>query len=284
MTPDGLNWQSGSAWFIVATLTAVISYLGCWLTMHFAIRLGMIVEPGARQSHNQATPTGGGLGVIVSVVAATACIQGMQTLPLFWWFHMVPGILALALIGWLDDKKPLGSTVRLLVQFIVSLWLLLFSGVFELPQHAILAGCTTIMVVWVMNLYNFMDGSNGMAGFQGVFCAASFGVLFALGGESGMALIAVVVAASCAGFLPLNFPAAKIFMGDVASVPLGFMFGGFAVYGVSTGVFTWLIPVLIMSLFIVDASLTLAKRVINQEQWYTAHKQHIYQRLIEQEW
>lgn len=99
-----------------------------------------------------------------------------------------------------------------------------------------------------------------------------------------MALIAVVVAASCCGFLPLNFPQARIFMGDVASVPLGFTFAGFAVYGVNAGVFTWWVPILVMSVFIVDASLTLVARVIQQERWYTAHKQHVYQRLIEQEW
>lgn len=284
MIPDGFNWQSGLVWFFIASATAVISYLGCRLTLRFAIRLGMIVQPGTRQSHRQATPTGGGLGIIVTVVLATFWIHTLQTLPVFWWFNMLPGILLLALIGWLDDKKPLASTLRLLVQFIVSLWLLLFAGFLDLAQHAALVALTTIMVVWMMNLYNFMDGSNGMAGFQGVFCATVFAALFALGGEPGMALIALVVAAACCGFLPLNFPQARIFMGDVASVPLGFIFAGFAVYGVNAGVFTWWVPILVMSVFIVDASLTLAARVIQQERWYTAHKQHVYQRLIEQEW
>ncbi len=283
MVPDGFNWQSGSVWFLIATVTAVISYLSCWLTMHFAIRVGMIVQPGARQSHQHATPTGGGLGIIFTVVLTTVCINAFQALPDFWWFNMVPGILLLVLVGWFDDKKPLASTLRLLVQFIVSLWLLLFAGFLDLAQHAVLIALTTITVVWMMNLYNFMDGSNGMAGFQGVFCATVFAVLFALGGEPAMALIALPVAAACCGFLPLNFPEARVFMGDVASVPLGFIFAGFAVYGVNAGVFGWWIPVLVMSVFIVDASLTLAARVIQQKQWYTAHKQHVYQRLIERE-
>lgn len=99
-----------------------------------------------------------------------------------------------------------------------------------------------------------------------------------------MALLALIVAAACAGFLPLNFPQAAVFMGDVASVPLGFVFGAFAVYGIQTDVIDLASSILIMAVFIVDATLTLVVRVIRGERWYTAHNQHVYQRLIVQEW
>ena len=99
-----------------------------------------------------------------------------------------------------------------------------------------------------------------------------------------MALIALVVAAACAGFLPLNFPRARVFMGDVASVPLGFIFASLAVYGAQTGSLSLTVSILIMSVFMVDATLTLFARVLCGERWYTAHAQHVYQRLIAQGW
>jgi len=196
----------------------------------------------------------------------------------------LPGVLALAVIGWLDDKRPVSSRVRLLVQFVVSLWLLGFAC-FEGIQGAIgLCLISVVALVWLMNLYNFMDGSNGMAGFQGVFAGLVMASLFLVGGQYAMALLALTVAAACAGFLPLNFPQAAVFMGDVASVPLGFIFGAFAVYGIQTAVIDLASAILVMAVFIVDATLTLVARVIRGERWYTAHNQHVYQRLIVQEW
>lgn len=123
-----------------------------------------------------------------------------------------------------------------------------------------------------------------MAGFQGVFAGLLLAVFFQDGGQYAMALLALSVAAACAGFLPLNFPMARVFMGDVASVPLGFIFASFAVYGMQTGSLSLSISILIMSIFIVDATLTLFTRVLSGEQWYTAHAQHVYQRLIIQGW
>lgn len=276
--------QSGAGWLIVAIVTALVSFVSCWMAMRLAVRAGMIALPGERQSHQIATPTGGGLGLVVTLLIITLILQIIQPLPVFWWLNTLPGILVLALVGWIDDKRPVSSKIRLLVQFTVSLWLLLCMKFLGPAIHASVIGITIIAMVWLMNLYNFMDGSNGMAAFQGVFCGLAFAVLFKLGGFSSMALVAVVVAAACAGFLPLNFPVAKVFMGDVASVPLGFTFAAFSVYGIYQGAFTFWTAVLIMSVFVIDASLTLAARVIHKEQWYTAHKQHVYQRLIEQEW
>ena len=252
--------------------------------MRLALNSGRIALPGERQSHKVATPAGGGLGLILAMVIVSLILQTLEALPVFWWLNMLPGILLLALVGWVDDKNFVSSRIRLLVQFTVSFWLLLCMGFLGSVLGAGITVITMVAMVWLMNLYNFMDGSNGMAAFQGVFCGLVFAALFAAGGHPSMAIIAVIVAAACAGFVPLNFPHAKVFMGDVASVPLGFIFAAFSVYGVSEGVFSVWICALIMSVFLVDASLTLAARVIQSEQWYTAHKQHVYQRLIEQEW
>jgi Fuc2NAc and GlcNAc transferase len=249
-----------------------------------AERSGMIAQPGERQSHELATPTGGGLGLIFSIVVTTVCLQLVIPLPDFWWQNMLPGVVLLAIVGWCDDKLSVSSIIRLLVQLAVSLWLLGFGwSEFSSKDMGLLA-VTAAAMVWMMNLYNFMDGSNGMAGFQGVFAGMTMAVFFQIGGQHAMALVALVVAAACAGFLPLNFPQARVFMGDVASVPLGFIFASLTVFGVMTGSLSLPVAILIMSVFIVDATLTLLSRVFRGERWYTAHAQHLYQQLIAQGW
>ncbi len=284
MSGVAVNWQSIFGWLALALLTGILSYISSGLAMNLAKKTGMIVQPGSRQSHVTATPTGGGLGLIFSIIVMAVMVQFLHPLPGFWWQRMFPGILLLVIIGWRDDKHPVSSLVRLLVQFLVCLWLLGL-GWFQFSIHdAILFVGTILAMVWMMNLFNFMDGSNGMAGFQGVFAGVIITILFYLGDQQTMALLALIVAAACAGFLPLNFPHARVFMGDVASVPLGFVFAALTVYGLHTGVLNWPVAILIMSVFIVDATLTLLARVIRGERWYTAHAQHIYQRLIAQGW
>jgi len=244
----------------------------------------MIAQPGERQSHDVATPAGGGLGLIFSIVVTSLCLQYVLPIPGFWWQNMLPGILLLAIVGWRDDKYPVSSLLRLLVQLAVSFWLLGFGWLQFTLRDVGLFASATVAIVWLMNLYNFMDGSDGMAGFQGVFAGLVMAVVLQMGEQYSMALLALAVAAACAGFLPLNFPRARVFMGDVASVPLGFIFASLAVYGVQTGSMSLSVSILLMSLFFIDATLTLLTRVLSGERWYTAHAQHVYQRLIAQGW
>ncbi len=278
------GWQAAYSWVAIGLFAGVLSYFACVKALAMARKSGMIAFPGERQSHQRATPTGGGLGLIFSIVITTACLELMISLPGFWWQNVLPGVVLLTIVGWRDDRTPVSQLLRLLVQLAVSIWLLGF-GWWELSlkDMAFLA-VVIVAMVWLMNVYNFMDGSNGMAGFQGVFAGMTMAVLFQLGGEYTMALVAVVVAAACAGFLPLNFPHAKVFMGDVSSVPLGFLFASLAVYGVQTGSMSLPLSILIMSVFLVDATLTLLSRAFRGERWYTAHAQHVYQRLIAKGW
>lgn len=279
-----LGWPFYYGWLAVILFTGVLSYFSCIKVMALAERSGMIAQPGERQSHDVATPTGGGLGLIFSIVVTSLCLQFVLPIPVFWWQNLLPGILLLAIVGWRDDKYPVSSLLRLLVQLAVSFWLLGFGWLqFTLRDVGMFASAT-VVIVWLMNLYNFMDGSDGMAGFQGVFAGLVMAVAFQTGEQYAMALLALAVAAACAGFLPLNFPPARVFMGDVASVPLGFIFASFAVYGVQTGSMSLSVSILVMSVFIIDATLTLLTRVLCGERWYTAHAQHVYQRLIAQGW
>jgi Fuc2NAc and GlcNAc transferase len=284
MNQVGLDLQTTYVWFAVSLFVAVLSFFSCARAMRLAEKSNMIAQPGERQSHQRATPTGGGLGLIAAIVMTTLGLQLLLPLPGFWWQNMLPGILLLTIIGWRDDRFSVSAVVRLAVQLIVSLWMIGFGWSGFSINHMGLLVIAVVATVWMMNLYNFMDGSNGMAGFQGVFAGLLMALLFQAGGHQAMALIALVVAAACAGFLPLNFPQARVFMGDVASVPLGFIFASFIIYGIAVDALSLPVSILIMSVFIVDATLTLLKRVFRKEQWYTAHAQHVYQRLIVHGW
>lgn len=284
MNPVALEWQSIYGWLVVGMFSGVLSFLACKRVTALAEKSGMLAEPGERQSHHVSTPTGGGLGLVFSIVLTVSGLHFVYHVPVFWWQNMLSGILLLTIAGWRDDKHTVPWKIRLLIQLVVSIWLLGFGPLQFSLSDVGLFSIAVLAVVWMMNLYNFMDGSNGMAGFQGVFSGLVFAVLFQIAGQPAMALISLAVAAACAGFLPLNFPGARVFMGDAASVPLGFIFASLAVYGIQTGSLGLQLSMLIMSVFIVDATMTLLARVIRREQWYTAHAYHVYQRLIAQGW
>ena len=278
------GWQAAYSWCAVGLIAGILSYICCARVLAIALKSGMIVHPGERQSHQHATPTGGGLGIVISIVATATCLELILSLPDFWWKNVLPGVLLLTIVGWRDDRLPVSALLRLLIQLAVSIWLLGF-GWWEISiREIVIFAVSLLAMVWLMNVYNFMDGSNGMAGFQGVFAGLAMAVLFQIDGEYAMAIIAVTVAAACAGFLPLNFPRAKVFMGDVSSVPLGFIFASLAFYGTQTGSLGLPLSILIMSVFLVDATLTLLSRAFRGERWYTAHAQHVYQRLIAKGW
>lgn len=266
--------------------TAMLAFIGVGLATVLAHHRGVLAWPGHRQSHQVATPTGGGLGLVAAVLLA-GWLPGPGALtPEVWLLGVLPGMLVLCLVGWLDDRRPLGALVRLAIQVAVSLWLLVWlRDGWDVAGHAIgHAALGMVVLVGLMNAWNFMDGSNGMAGSQGLFTALVLVMLFAHAGQAGLALAALSVAAACAGFLPWNIPLARVFMGDAGSVPLGFAVGALLLAGWLTGAVSLAVALLLSSLFLVDAGMTLARRFLRGEQWYTAHRQHVYQRLISSGW
>jgi len=187
-------------------------------------------------------------------------------------------------LGWWDDRVSLSARVRFSVQLLVSLYLLFcmhFHGLEVKLWASFVAG---IYLLWMTNLYNFMDGSNGMAGFQGVFAGLILAWLFLGAGDGAAAWASLLLAGSCAGFLPWNLGKAKVFMGDVASGSLGFAFAALLVYGVFKGALPVAVAWMVMLVFMCDSTLTLLARVLKGEQWYNPHKQHLYQRLIAGGW
>jgi UDP-N-acetylmuramyl pentapeptide phosphotransferase/UDP-N-acetylglucosamine-1-phosphate transferase len=265
-------------------MTFLCSLVLVGLLLLLSRQLGVYALPGARQSHEGVVPTGGGIGLIVAIALVTASLPGALSLPDAWAHWVIPGALLLSLIGWLDDRRPVSPLLRLLVQLAVSFGLLAFIEMkgMDWPWPVFIAG--GVMLVWLMNLYNFMDGSHGMAGFQGVFISGGLAILAWSQGHLQLAVAGGITAMACAGFLPWNFPRPRIFMGDAGSVPLGFMLGALLVFGLVESVLSLPQALLLFSVFLVDASLTLFKRVIRGERWYTPHRKHVYQRLIAQGW
>jgi len=263
---------------VIMLLAFVFTGLATW----YARRSGMLDHPGERHSHAVVTPRGGGIGIILALLVASPWLiaSGDET----WGKCVLPGLLALAVLGWRDDHVSLSARVRFFVQLAVSIYLVacaVNNGWMQGLGSILLA---VLFLVWMTNLYNFMDGSNGMAGLQGVFGGAVLFFLFDSAGQPGLALASACVAASCAGFLPWNLVNAREFMGDVGSISLGFVFAALLVIGVGKQVFSLPVALLVMLVFVADSTLTLIGRVLKREQWYNAHKQHLYQRLIVQGW
>lgn len=267
-------------------LAALLSVVLTGLATLYARRAGMLDHPGERSSHTEPTPRGGGVGLVLAFLLtlsfylamsepARAGIAGSAAL--------IGGLVALAVLGWWDDHHDLSARLRLLVHFLVgAVFIASLVGPHWVPSWP-MAVLGLLFLVWMINLYNFMDGSNGMAAAQGVFGFALSAWLLAPGSEAA-AVLCLAMAGACAGFLPWNLGKARVFMGDVGSLALGFMQGGVLVYGVASGAISLAVAVLVPAVFLADATLTLLLRVLRGERWYNAHRQHLYQRLIASGW
>ena len=265
-------------WALVAG-TAVATALLTGVAVRYSRHAGLLDMPGERRSHEEVTPRGGGIAIIIClVVALLVCRQtGWIGLPLF--LTWISPMLMVAAIGWWDDHSPLSARFRFLIQVLAVLTLLAgFHATYGLSGNT--GFIMFFAALWLLNLFNFMDGSHGLAAGQGIFAALVFaGLLFDSGAEEA-ALSALLVAAVCIGFIPWNFPRPRVFMGDVASGAIGLAFAILGIWGFLAGNLTPALILVVLSTFIMDASLTLLNRMYRRQKWYTAHTEHAYQRLI----
>jgi len=266
---------------------AFLSFLLTGVATWYSRRRGLLDHPGERHSHSEPTPRGGGVGLVlaffVSIVLLLAFSQrpviSMQILP-----ALLTGLLAMAITGWWDDHHDLSARFRFTVQLGVSIFLLWSLQKSGWVDGWFMFAAGVLFTAWMINLFNFMDGSNGMAGCQGVFAFAVLAWMFTRAGDPGAATISFLLLACCVGFLPWNLGRARVFLGDVGSLPLGFMIAALLLYGVGSGSFSLPVALMVMALFLADASLTLLVRVLKGERWYNAHRQHLYQRIIALGW
>jgi len=275
--------NTSAAWVQCLAATA-LSLMLTGIFTWYARRRGMLEIPTERHSHTTPTPVGGGAGIVLSLAIMVLLQPGESSGGAFWSWCLLPGFFVLGLIGWWDDQVSLSALFRFAVQVLVSFQLLSCFG-----AHGLFTGSWWFLLslaylLWMTNLYNFMDGSNGMAGFQGVFAGTVLAWLYIAAGDRQTALVSAFLACACFGFLPWNLGRARVFMGDVASGPLGFAFAALLIHGVLSGSFSIPVAWLVMLVFMCDSTLTLLARVMKGEQWYNPHKQHLYQRLIACGW
>jgi len=260
---------------LAAWLSCIVAaFAGTWMARVYALRARLLDAPGERRSHHVETPRGGGIAIVVVVLAGLGWIAWTSpgTRPLI--ACIAAGMLLVAAIGWVDDHRPLPVRLRLGVHALAGLVLAVGIGI----QGGSLPMCAfafALALVWT-NIWNFMDGIDGIAASQAAIWG---GALALMAPAEPLRMLGAMTAAACVGFLPLNFPRARIFMGDVGSGVLGFLVAaGFAWLLSSAGMAGWA-AAFALAPFGVDAALTLGTRVIRGEAWWTPHVQHLYQRL-----
>lgn len=261
------------------------------LVRRYALK-SLLDHPNERSSHLSPTPRGGGLAIAIVFHAVVALLWWQESIESGVAIALLGGGVVLSIIGWIDDHRHVSAAVRAVFHLLAAFWAVywlgglsqLNLGSFQLPLPMIGSVLAVIGVVWLINLYNFMDGIDGIAGGQGVVAALMGGLLLWLGGNQGLAMLAWALAAACAGFLVWNWSPARIFMGDVGSGLIGFIFAVFALASEKGGAVPLLIWILLLLVFVVDATLTLMKRLIRGEKWYTAHRSHGYQLLVQKGW
>ena len=255
-----------------------------------ALRAGLLDVPNERSLHHRPTPHGGGVGILAGLVAGLAVLARWPFPGASW---LAAGVLLLAVVSLLDDARPVGPLARIAVHFAVASLLVVgdmvpsglgLPGVTWVPHPLAAAVLSVLFAVWMLNLYNFMDGMDGFAGGMTVFGFGGLAVLGALAGGDGFAASAALVASAAAGFLVFNFPPARIFMGDVGSVPLGFLAAAMILIAERDGLFPLWLGVLVFSPFVVDATITLGRRLLHGERIWQAHRSHYYQRLVQMGW
>jgi len=282
MSPTLLGWAALPA---AVGLSAVAAR---WL----AERGTLLDHPNARSLHRVAVPRSGGLAVLFGlVVTLLLCwLAGLRSYQLPW---VAGALLPVAAVSLLDDLGEVSRRLRFAVHVGAGL-LLAVGGLLwgslglpgaDWPLPAPLAWLLTVLyVVWMINLYNFMDGMDGFAGGMALFGFGALAVLGWQGGDPVFALVAACVAAAAGGFLFSNFPPARIFLGDLGSSSLGLFAAALSLWGAATGLFPLWVAWLAFSAFIVDATWTLALRLVRGERIWEAHRSHHYQRLVLAGW
>jgi UDP-GlcNAc:undecaprenyl-phosphate/decaprenyl-phosphate GlcNAc-1-phosphate transferase len=253
--------------------SAVLSFLAAFLLVRLLLsRFASFAldEPNARSLHEQPVPRTGG----VAVLAGTAVSLALGGLPMWLAFLLA---LTLGAISFLDDLYGLPPTARLLAHVGAAgslLWYVLW------PMYVVELIVLTLAVAWITNLYNFMDGSDGLAGGMSVIGFGTYAAAAQLGGDAALATLCIALAGASAGFLVYNFHPARIFLGDIGSIPLGFLAGSLGVVGWRNDLWPLWFPVLVFGPFIGDATVTLVRRLIRGERLSQAHRDHYYQRMV----
>lgn len=258
-----------------AVLTALLTVYSRWR--------GIVDSPGRRRSHRLPTPRGGGLAIAIVVLAWECWRMAMLPRDAAGSRWLVAAIAIVALVGWREDHRETSRRLRLLAHVVAGTCLAAGAGLLT-PHPDTIAAALALMVVtgvaWSINLHNFMDGIDGLLSMQALFVFFALIVLMAADMQSAKPAHLIVWAAAIIGFIPFNFPRARVFLGDAGSGVLGLLVAQAILWQWrGSGIASWT-GVVLASAFLVDASCTLGGRILTRRHWYSAHREHLYQWLV----
>jgi len=270
-------------WVILATF--LISFLLTGYMRHYALKKNIIDNPNERSSHTVPTPRGGGVSIVITFLLVLVGLMISHQLQLTTGLILVAAGLGVAVLGFLDDHGHINSMLRLAIHFLIAIGVVSFLGGFSdvtLFNGSLHLGwfaniIAILFLVWLLNLYNFMDGINGIASVEAITTLLSLAFIYLLLDTQLSSELLFIFAASVFGFVLWNFPKARIFMGDAGSGFLGLILGILALISLKTDPALFCAWIICLGVFIVDATFTLIRRVINGHKMYDAHRSHAYQ-------
>lgn len=263
-----------ATWAPLTAFTATL--VAVWWLVRSRFSTLALDHPTHRSLHEAPVPRTGGIGLHLGILIAWALVA--PKLPL----QVSLAYVLLLVVSLVEDVRGVPIVLRLAAHLVLAG--AVAAGILLQDFGIVVVIIATLAITWMANLYNFMDGSDGLAGGMGLFGFAFYGIAAGLGGSTAFALLNLSIAAAAAGFLVSNFHPARIFMGDVGSVPLGFLAGAFGLLGWQQGLWSWWFPLMTFAPFVVDATVTLARRLLNRERVWEAHRDHYYQRLVQLGW
>ena len=269
---------------MIYAILFIVSFALTYFIKNYALKKSLVDVPNDRSSHTMPTPHGGGIAIAITWFIGISYLYYTSDINNSLYFALLVGIV-ISIVSYFDDLYELSAKFRLLAQALVALFGLYFLGglqkidfiIFTVENQIIINIFAMLMIIWFINLYNFLDGIDGYAGSEAVFLGVAGFLLF--GGAHFLVLVVAVL-----GFLVWNWHKAKIFMGDVGSTLLGYNIAIFAIYYANQdgiNLWTWII---LFGVFWFDATLTLFRRYKNNEKLNQAHKKHAYQRLTQAGW
>lgn len=269
--------------YILAVASFIFSVFSCYFVRAYALKNSLLDVPNERSSHIAPTPRGGGAGIVFAYVISTVIFGIFFEVPLNLLITVSLPSIFVALVGFWDDHGDLSPKTRLICHFSAAflfLYLVPKTGLydeFHWSVTLVMFVLISFYFVWLLNLYNFMDGINGIASLEGVSVFFAIGVLSLLDGSIYMSVLAFILGAACFGFTVWNFPKAKLFMGDGGSGFLGIVIASIACFALASDPkYFWIVNIM-LGVFIVDSTLTLFGRIYRKENVTKAHKLHAYQ-------
>jgi UDP-N-acetylmuramyl pentapeptide phosphotransferase/UDP-N-acetylglucosamine-1-phosphate transferase len=268
-----------SAW--APALAAAVAIAAIALLRASPLSSRILDRPGERSLHATPTPRIGGIGLVLGALPVAFALGTPEVRAI------ALAAAALGIVSLVDDVRALPVAVRLPCHLAASAIAVVVAWPDGGQPHAgAVAGAALafLAIAWMTNLFNFMDGADGLAGGMATIGFAALGLVALQAGDGAVGHACLATAAAAAGFLAFNFPPARVFMGDAGSVPLGFLAGALGWLGVARGLWPAWFPALVFSPFVVDATVTLVRRIGAREPFLQAHRSHYYQRLVLSGW